>query len=118
MGKYWKNNRGSSLVEVMAAGVVLMILALLTLQCFSMSAKMMERGRKLKQETEQTVLSLEYGKVPDETEQAQLSLDRPGGTDFGITVTIKRYGSLRVLAGDERQWEGSKEKSDELQNER
>ena len=118
MEKYWKNSRGSSLVEVMAAGVVLMILALLTLQCFSMSAKMMERGRKLKQETEQSVLSLEYGKVPDETERAQLSLDRQGGTDPGITVTIKRYGPLRVLAGDERQREDSQEKSDELQNER
>ena len=47
-----------------------------------------------------------------------MSLDRPGGTDPGITVTIKRYGPLRILAGEERQREDSQEKSDELQNER
>lgn len=119
--RYWKNNKGSSLVEVMAAGVVLTVMAIMTTQILSMSANLMERGRALKKLTDRSVLAAECGELPEETEHAELILDVPGGRESGISVTINRYGNIFLLTGREGQTESSETEtgeSDELQKDR
>ncbi|WP_215699422.1 prepilin-type N-terminal cleavage/methylation domain-containing protein [Clostridium sp. MCC353] len=99
MMKFWKNTDGSSLVEVMAAAVVLSILLLITAQGFSVSSAMMERAGKLKLETNGSILSAETGEIPDETENGELIFERSDGVEYRISVTIKRYGGIRILSG-------------------
>lgn len=118
--KFWKDTNGSSLVEVMAAAVVLSILMLITAKGFYMSARIMERGRVLKLETSSSVLSAETGEVPDEEENGELIFDSLG-REYRIPVTIKRYGTIWLLSEDEDsgdQLQAGLRGNDELQDDR
>ena len=103
MMRFWKNTDGSSLVEVMAAAVVLSVLLLIAAQGFSMSSRVMERGRNLKQEIKRSILSAETDGEPDEAEPGELFFDSPAGVEYRIAVTIKRYGNILILSSGEDQ---------------
>lgn len=102
-----RNNRnrnrcdGSTLVEVMAAGVLLLLLSLMALQGFSLSSRLSVRAGERNREMDAAAAASETGREPDQRESRALLIRAGEGIPVIVGVELETYGPLfRIRKGE------------------
>ena len=103
LAQAWKkalNDRsGSTLAEVMAAGVVLAVLALLAAQGFLLSGKLMEKGDALRKGILDCHAAF-YEDGGEGWETVEIQLEARGEAAV-LKVRVRHFGELGWVAGEE-----------------
>lgn len=98
------NQSGHSLLEVLAAGMILMILGLMTLKGFGISEEFLLRGNALVKQMEETQQRIELERPPSDKRKRTLMFSTKTGETAQLKVTEKIYEIRREDGKAELSW--------------